>query len=270
MRRRGTSHAGRSGSPRTPESEDAVPGPGANDGNLRRVAAATALAAGLTQERLAERSGISTTGVAALEAGRRKTPRLNTIGLLADALKLGSEQHSALIAAATQTEDNFTVLSPRPSAPPPQRSGRSLAEPSPGPGPGGSFVGRQSERRTLHDALPGVDGSPGKAFWSAPRTRRSSCSSQPCCHSSSIPAVDTSWSRCWCSWPSTSALPDQRHLVEFRRWIDSHLGSRFTPAHRAADRGRRHVHHLPRRVAGPVPQHRLSPTASAYGRSVSD
>lgn len=40
--------------------------------------------AGLTQERLAERSEISAAGVAALKAGRGKMPRLNTDGLLCD------------------------------------------------------------------------------------------------------------------------------------------------------------------------------------------
>jgi transcriptional regulator with XRE-family HTH domain/tetratricopeptide (TPR) repeat protein len=58
--------------------------------------------AGLSQERLAEFSGISAAGIAALEAGRRTTPRLNTVGLLCDALRVDPGQRAALITAATQ------------------------------------------------------------------------------------------------------------------------------------------------------------------------
>src|SRR5262245_11790720 len=58
-------------------------------------------AAGFTQERLAERCGISAAGVAALEAGRRTSPRLTTVGLLCDGLGVGAEERAALIAAAT-------------------------------------------------------------------------------------------------------------------------------------------------------------------------
>ncbi len=104
-------------------------------------------AAGLTQERLAERSGISAAGVAALEAGRRKTPRLNTVGLLCDALGVDPQQRAALIAAATSAGDApppaqlATAVSDRDvSAVVAQRSGH------------GSFVGRHAEMRALRDA----------------------------------------------------------------------------------------------------------------------
>ncbi len=50
--------------------------------------------AGLTQERLAERSEISAAGVAALKAGRGKMPRLNTDGLLCDGACLNTAAHS--------------------------------------------------------------------------------------------------------------------------------------------------------------------------------
>ncbi len=58
------------------------------------------LAATLTQERLAEKAGISPAGVAALESGRRRTPRLTTLRLLADALDLDAAQRAALAVAA--------------------------------------------------------------------------------------------------------------------------------------------------------------------------
>ncbi len=101
------------------------------------------LAAGLTQELLAERSGISTTGVAALEAGRRKTPRFNTVGLLADALELDAPRRAALIAAATGIDPSPASV-PLSAAP-----GIGAAAPR---SRHQSFVGRHAERQMLHDA----------------------------------------------------------------------------------------------------------------------
>ena len=46
------------------------------------------LAAGLTQEALAERAGVSAKAVSDLERDPDRTPRLDTVGLLADALGL--------------------------------------------------------------------------------------------------------------------------------------------------------------------------------------
>lgn len=58
------------------------------------------LAAVLTQERLAERAGISATGIAALETGRRRAPRATTVRLLIDALGLNDAAQAELVAAA--------------------------------------------------------------------------------------------------------------------------------------------------------------------------
>ncbi len=66
------------------------------------------LAAALTQEGLAEKAGISSAGVAALESGRRRSPRLTTIGLLADALDLDAAQRASLAAAATGSPGDRT------------------------------------------------------------------------------------------------------------------------------------------------------------------
>ncbi|WP_432943068.1 helix-turn-helix domain-containing protein [Kribbella sp. CA-253562] len=55
---------------------------------------------GLTQERLAERSGLSIQAISALESGRRRRPRPITITLLADSLGLSSEDRRAFAAAA--------------------------------------------------------------------------------------------------------------------------------------------------------------------------
>src|SRR3954452_16788387 len=58
------------------------------------------LAAGLTQEGLAERAGVSARGVEDLERGIRRAPRADTVRLLADALELSGESRAALITAA--------------------------------------------------------------------------------------------------------------------------------------------------------------------------
>jgi predicted ATPase/transcriptional regulator with XRE-family HTH domain len=62
----------------------AVDEPDGFGGFLRRAR----VAAGLSQQALAERAGLSVDGVAALETGRRSRPRAFTVGLLADALGL--------------------------------------------------------------------------------------------------------------------------------------------------------------------------------------
>lgn len=106
------------------------------------------VSAGLTQERLAERAGVSAAGVAALEAGRRTTPRLHTVGLLCDALAVDATQRAALIALATS-------VAPAPPATPTLATTGAADPPAPGlrhaPDRIG-FVGRGEELRALHDA----------------------------------------------------------------------------------------------------------------------
>jgi predicted ATPase/DNA-binding XRE family transcriptional regulator len=80
--------------------------------------------AGLTQEELAERAGLSAKGISDLERGARRRPRPHTVRALADALELSENERAALVAAvpkrggATQaapvvTEDTL----PTPPAP---------------------------------------------------------------------------------------------------------------------------------------------------------
>jgi len=57
-------------------------------------------AANITQEELAERSGLSLPAIAALEQGVRRSPRPSTVDWLAEALKLDALQKNALVAAA--------------------------------------------------------------------------------------------------------------------------------------------------------------------------
>jgi predicted ATPase/DNA-binding XRE family transcriptional regulator len=58
------------------------------------------IAAGLTQEELAERAGLSVRGISDLERGARSHPRFETVRLLADTLELAPEARAALVAAA--------------------------------------------------------------------------------------------------------------------------------------------------------------------------
>jgi|SRR5215469_846302 len=57
------------------------------------------LAAGMSQEALAQRSGLSADAIAALERGRRTRPRAFTLGVLADALALGADDRARLLSA---------------------------------------------------------------------------------------------------------------------------------------------------------------------------
>ena len=63
------------------------------------------LAAGLTQEALAERAGVSAKAISDLERDPDRTPRLDTVGLLADALDLDPAERAGLLAAARPIAD---------------------------------------------------------------------------------------------------------------------------------------------------------------------
>lgn len=63
---------------------------------LRRVR----IAAGLTQEALAERAGLSVRGISDLERGVNRTPRKDTVALLAEALQPAGDDRAAFAAAA--------------------------------------------------------------------------------------------------------------------------------------------------------------------------
>src|SRR5262249_31476811 len=57
-------------------------------------------AAGLPQEQLAARAGLSPKAIAALERGKRRSPRAVTVELLANALGLDADTHAQLVAVA--------------------------------------------------------------------------------------------------------------------------------------------------------------------------
>lgn len=92
--------------------------------------------AGLSQERLAERAGLSLRGISDLERGARTTPRLETVRMLAEGLGLGASGTAALLAARAgdmpvMTEPVFMNL-PTPATP---------------------FIGREDELERIIDML---------------------------------------------------------------------------------------------------------------------
>ena len=78
------------------------------------------LEAGLTQEELAERAGLSARGVSDLERGVRRRPHPDTARRLADALALAPEARAAFLAAAVY--DGATVQASLPPGTPPPLS----------------------------------------------------------------------------------------------------------------------------------------------------
>jgi predicted ATPase/transcriptional regulator with XRE-family HTH domain len=102
-------------------------------------------ATGLTQEALAERSGLSRTGVGDLERGFRQAPRLETVRLLADALDLSPSDRRALLAAARPA-----LLQDRPAEPSPSARPRV-------PIPLTRLIGREGEIAILRAVIPDRD-----------------------------------------------------------------------------------------------------------------
>jgi predicted ATPase/DNA-binding XRE family transcriptional regulator len=77
------------------------------------------LVAGLSQEALAERAGLSAKAIGALERGERTTPRADTLNRLAEALELSrSERAELALAARAGAPALHLVETRRPGAPP--------------------------------------------------------------------------------------------------------------------------------------------------------
>lgn len=66
--------------------------------------------AGLTQEQLAERAGLSRRGIADLERGARRAPHRNTIERLAHALDLSAQEQAKLIGAANRVRSSISAV----------------------------------------------------------------------------------------------------------------------------------------------------------------
>jgi predicted ATPase len=131
------------------------------------------MAAGLSQEALAERARISTEAVGSLERGSRRAPQRQTLALLIAALKPDGPDRERLEAAAI-----------RPSLPRRRQAASSLAgiaSPLRVPAPLTSFVGREDDLAELLGALAGArlislvgPGGVGKSRLALEAARRSS------------------------------------------------------------------------------------------------
>jgi tetratricopeptide (TPR) repeat protein/transcriptional regulator with XRE-family HTH domain len=120
-------------------------------------------AAGLTQEELAERAGLSRRGIADLERGVRRAPRRDTVALLAEALALGPADRAVFQAAARHgAPHDPTPLSDAASPP----SG--VAEQSLPVGgflgalPDGPLVAREAECERLRAVVDAVTAGAGR------------------------------------------------------------------------------------------------------------
>ncbi|GGV68765.1 XRE family transcriptional regulator [Streptomyces longisporoflavus] len=92
---------------------------------------------GLTQQQLADFATLSVRAIRDLESGRVRRPRRDSVGLLADALRLGEAERRQLHAAGGSPVD--------PRAP--------LAELPEPPAPPGALVGREAELQVLLDQV---------------------------------------------------------------------------------------------------------------------
>jgi transcriptional regulator with XRE-family HTH domain len=111
------------------------------------------VAAGLSQEELAERSGLSPHTISNLERNRTRWPYRDTLQRLADGLGLRDEARAAFTAAAGLRRGRAAVVPvPAETA---SAGGRVVPRQLPAPVPG--FAGRQHELKLLSELL----GRPG-------------------------------------------------------------------------------------------------------------
>ncbi|MBA2278417.1 MAG: helix-turn-helix domain-containing protein [Chloroflexia bacterium] len=105
------------------------------------------VAAGLSQERLAERARLSLRGISDLERGARRSPRLETVRMLSDALNLSQEDRVLFFRVARSLADGQQP-----------QANESLSKPVPSslPVPPTSLVGRVHEIATIVELLDGA------------------------------------------------------------------------------------------------------------------
>lgn len=114
-------------------------GPSAFADRLRRLREA----AGLTQEELAERAGLTAKGISALERGDRRQPYPATVRAIAEALELAAPERAALI-ASLPSRSSTAVGRPAPEWRPPEATWPPEASP---------LIGRADEVALLRDQL---------------------------------------------------------------------------------------------------------------------
>jgi tetratricopeptide (TPR) repeat protein/transcriptional regulator with XRE-family HTH domain len=104
------------------------------------------LRAGLTQEGLAERSGVSVRTIRGIETGNRRNPQLASLVRLADALELSADDRGDLLTSLVPSTSAVT-------APPVNATAKPVVVPRQLPAVPASFVGRRTELDRL-DAVP--------------------------------------------------------------------------------------------------------------------
>ncbi|WP_307853948.1 helix-turn-helix domain-containing protein [Streptomyces tagetis] len=95
---------------------------------------------GLTQQQLADFATLSVRAIRDLESGRVRRPRRESVGLLADALRLSEPERQQLHAAGGSPADLRDALLAPPALPEP-------------PAPPGTLVGREAELQVLLDQV---------------------------------------------------------------------------------------------------------------------
>ena len=161
------------------------------------------LAAGLSQEELAERAHLSREAISALERGTRRAPRQETIDLLADALGLTSAERALLHATARRLGSALAAASSHllPTA-------REIMLP---------LIGREQELTRLEHHLAGegppcllLAGEPGigKTRLLAEASQRASVQGWTVLEGGATAAVGRSrMLRCWRRWKALSTVP---------------------------------------------------------------
>jgi DNA-binding XRE family transcriptional regulator len=139
---------------------------GARLGEFRR-------SAGLSQQELAERSGLSIRAISNLERGRARWPHLDSVHRLADVLGLHDQARAQFLAAAARRPTR-TAAGPVTTAPGdrlPSAGGGQVA-PRQLPAPVQHFVGRENELKELTGLLDRAGGQTPKTRYRRQRACR--------------------------------------------------------------------------------------------------
>ncbi len=136
--------------------DEGTPGPDTPSRAFGELLRGYRLAAGLTQEELAERSGLSVRSLGDMERGHTSRPFARSVRLAADALELGQADRARLLTArnadsASRPENDAAPAPSRPALP------RQL------PAPVRSFSGREHELEALAGLLDQDGGQPREA-----------------------------------------------------------------------------------------------------------